>query len=483
MTGCGGCPTGDTSGQGARVARGFAPRGYLSPEVATGFSDGPFEELHSAREGPYDFGMRELLMVAVLGAGIGCSNDVSPRLIAGGGIGDGEIDGEVNVIDSRTDEPIAGADVAIGEATKTTDATGLVVFSDVEGAQTVAAAATGYRSSVWVDANGANMTIGLQPQTGAPEQATLQGTIAGWSNLSVAAGHVKAAFVLYSQTDQLGDDANNLSTPANGNLCFGLSECAWSVVTRTGSVTLTAIIIDRDTKNNADPADDTNAILGYAFKQNITVSGGVNQSGLVLDQIEAGNLETVTIDEGTPPAALSQVTSFPGIELGNGEVVQLPLVLLLQDATSYLVPKPTAFGVAATYRLTAIAQTSSGDQGAQSIVLRQGVTTPALAAGEWLTPPVNVMATRTIASWDPVPEADAHSAIWSDETGTQLLEITSYNPKTGDVEVPNLVALPATGMLTARINAIGADIDFNDFSLEEDSDKLWGVAAQPVDIP
>jgi predicted secreted protein len=43
-------------------------------------------------------------------------NDVDPRVIAGGGVGDGEIDGELNVyvIDTSTDAPIAGAMVQVG---------------------------------------------------------------------------------------------------------------------------------------------------------------------------------------------------------------------------------------------------------------------------------------------------------------------------------------------------------------------------------
>jgi hypothetical protein len=426
--------------------------------------------------------MRALLVAALIAAG--CGNDVDPRVIPGGGVGDGEIDGEVNVhvIDSQTNEPIVGATVAIGETEKKTDAKGLVVFADVEGAQTIAVLADGYRSGVWVKVNGANVTMPIEPLTGAPEMATLSGTIAGWANVTVPQAHVKAAFILYSQTDRLGDKANNISTPNNGNLCFGPTECAWTVVTRTGSVTLTAVIVDRDTKGTLDDADDTNSIIGYAFKQTIAVAGGVNQSGLSLDLVEAGNLETVTIDEGTPPAGLPEVTSFPGIEIGDDEVVQLPLVFP-GESTSYLVPRRTVYGADATYRLTAIAQTTSGGAAAQSIILRQGLADPALAAGEWLVPPVNVVATRTTASFSPVMGAKAHSITWRDEMGDDLLEITVFDSKTKAVEVPNLVALPPSGTLTARVNAIGADFDVNDFSLEEDSSKLWGIASQPIDIP
>jgi hypothetical protein len=426
--------------------------------------------------------------LAFLGLGLGlvgaCSNDVDPRVIAGGGVGDGEIDGEVNVyvIDSRTDAPVAGATVGIGEATKTTNAKGLVTFEDVEGAQTIAAKAANYRSSVWAGVNGANITIPIQPLTGTPEQATLAGTITGWSTINVAAGHAKAAFITYSQSDDLGDEANNLKTPNNANICFAGAECNWSVVSRTGPVTLLALIVDRDLKGT--PAvfdDDTNAVIGYAFKTGVTVNAGVSQSGLVLDQIEAGNLETLTYDLGTPPAGLPETLALPGIEVSADEVIQLPLFVFTKE-TSVLVPKRSVFGGTATYRLTAVAQTTSGDAGAQSIILRQGQMTPTLAAGTWLETPVNVDVTRTTASWDLVSGARAHSVKWSDATG-EILEISVFDSKTHDVEVPNVVALPTSGTLTAKVQAIGADFDVNDFSLEDDSDLLWGVSSQPATIP
>jgi hypothetical protein len=427
--------------------------------------------------------MRALLIATLL---VGCSNDVDPRTIPGGGVGDGEIDGEVNVtvIDSATDEPIANASVFIGETEKTTDAKGRVTFSDVEGAQDIAVKATDYRSAVWMRVNGANITIPLQAHQGSPEQATLAGTIAGWSDIAVAQGHAKVALITYSQSTDLGDDANNLPTPNNSNICFGDAPCNWSVVTRTGSVTLIALILDRDLNGTlANLDDDTHTVIGYAFKQGLTVTDGVGQTGLVLDQIEAGNIETVSVDIGTPPAGLPEHFSLVGIEVSKDEVVQLPLFLFFPDATELLVPKRTAFGGTATYRLSAIATSSSGvDDGPQSIILRQGIETTTLAAGEWLQTPVNVDVTRTTASFDLVTGALAHSVKWSDDQN-ELLEITVFDSRTHDIEVPSAVALPTSGMLTAEVQAIGADFDVNDFSLEDDSALLWGISAQPVTIP
>src|SRR5690606_17396680 len=127
-------------------------------------------------------------------------------------------------------------------------------------------------------------------------------------------------------------------------------------------------------------------IIGWAARtEPLVVEDGVNQVGLALTMIEAGNLENVTIDFGSPPAGLTQTAALVGLELGDDEVIQVPVTN--GDATGVLAPKPSVFGADATYRLTAIAQTTSGDQGAQSIVLRRGNTSAALSAGEWLSSP------------------------------------------------------------------------------------------------
>jgi hypothetical protein len=422
--------------------------------------------------------MRALLILALAG----CSNDVDPRVISGGGIGDGEIDGEVNVyvIDAASEAGIAGATVEVGGTQQTTDATGLVTFKDVDGPQTIAVKATSYRSTVWVGANGANVTIPLPATNSAPPSAALSGTITGWESLTVPNGHLKGAIVLYSWSNRLGDRANNIPTDRT-NGCLGQT-CAWTINTRTGTVSLIALIVDIDLMGNLDPSDDVPSIIGYAYKTGITALANVSQSGLALTMVEAGNLETVTIDKGTPPPALTELAYLVGIELSSDETLQIPTFFNVPNPTSILAPKPSVFSGTATNRLTAVAQTTSGEAGAQSIVLRQGLTTAALAAGEWLNTPTSVMVTRTTASWLPVTNALIHTVTWGDANGP-LLEITVFDATESSVEVPTLVALPPSGTLAARVQGIGADLDVNDFSLEDDSDLLWGVSAQPVRVP
>lgn len=433
----------------------------------------------------YDRRMRLASFTLVVGL-VGCSNDVDPRVINGGGVSDGEIDGEINVaiIDAQTDAPIVGATVEIDGTQKTTDTKGFVTFEDVEGAQDIAVKATDYRNVMWVGVNGANVTIPLESQSTTVPQAQLAGSVAGWDAIAVPQGHAKAAFVITSQTDDLGDAANELDQTGRMQFCIAGNECNWSLNSRTGTLTVLAVIVDRDlngTPLNAD--DDTSKIIGWAFKSGIVVADGVSQTGLVLNQVEAGNLETLTIDLGTPPPSLTETSSIVGIEVSKDEVIQMPLIDLLDPSkTTLLAPKRTVFGANATYRLTAIAQTTSGGMGAQAIILRQGLSGSPLAAGTWLAPPTSVTATRTSASWEPVAGAKAHSVTFIDAT-KDLLEITAFNSQIKQVDIPAIVALPTSGTLTARVNAIGADFDVNDFSLEDDSDLLWGISAQPVSVP
>jgi hypothetical protein len=412
----------------------------------------------------------------------GCGNSPDPRVIKGGGVGDGAIDGLVNVyvIDNETYAPIVDATVEIAGTQQTTDDTGLVIFQDVSGAQTVAVKAAGYRGAVWQDVDGANLTIPVTKLGNlTAQQATLSGTLAAWDTVTVAAGHVKAAVVGYSQSDDLGDPANNITTPNNGNVCVGNpSTCTWSIATRTGAVTLTAAIVDLDPHGNADASDDTYTIIGWATAPSVQVDAGIDQSGLTLTQLDAAKLQRVSIDYGTPPDALTKHDALIGIELTKSEVVQLPV--LSSGATSALVPLPSAFAPNATYRLTAIAQTAT-TMGPQSVILQRGQTSTSLSAAAWLPTPANVTATRTSASLDKVSGAKLHSVQWSDANGI-LLEITLFDAAKTTTTVPSLLALPASGTLTVKAQGIGADLDLGNFSLDADKSLLWGIAVQPETI-
>ena len=220
--------------------------------------------------------MRVSVLLALL---VGCGNDsglepdgpampapVEPRVIAGGGIGDGPIAGVVNlyVIDDVTRKPVAGAIVRVGSVDGTTDNAGLFIARGIEGPQTVAARANGYRGEVWVGANGANITLNLAAANAAtPPTGTLMGSITNFGSISVPAGHAKVAVATYSQSELLGDEANEIAQTQN--FCFGTTTCEFQLTSRTGKVAVIAAIFDQDLKGTPDDtSDDTQTLIGWA---------------------------------------------------------------------------------------------------------------------------------------------------------------------------------------------------------------------------
>ena len=404
-----------------------------------------------------------------------------PRVISGGGIGDGPIDGVANVyvIDDATRAPISGATVRVGTLEGTTDAAGLFVAEGVTGPQTVVVKASAHRSDMWVGANGTNMTFNLEAATEAvPGAATLSGTV-DLASITLATNHVKVAQVFYSQTDDIGDAANEIMTPAGatGPLCF-TTPCNFSIKTRTGKIALLAAVYDHDTKGTGTDTDDTQVLIGWAAKTGLTVTGGVDQSGVTLTLIDVGMLNTVTVDFGSPPAGHNTVAAIVGIELGTDGVFAIPLFRTPTDAT-LLVPKLAAFP-ASKYRLIGIANTGTSSTATESIVLRRGLASTTLAAGTWLNPPTSVMATRTGVSWGPASGATLHGVEFAQGTAA-LLNVSVFDAST-QFTVPDLVALPA-GALTVKVNAIGAPgLDVNSFTLDDDRNKLAMVSSQPAPI-
>ena len=100
---------------------------------------------------------------------------------------------------------------------------------------------------MWVGANGTNMTINLEaadkPVAAQRDDPRLDRPAA---RFTVATGHTKYAAVVYSQTDDLGDPANEIATPPMSQH-DGLSltvpndgPCNFTIKTRTGKVALIA---------------------------------------------------------------------------------------------------------------------------------------------------------------------------------------------------------------------------------------------------
>jgi hypothetical protein len=409
-------------------------------------------------------------------------NHPPARVIAGGGIGDGAIDGVVNVyvIDDATRAPVVGAAVTVGSTTGQTDAHGLFVAPGVHGAQTIAVKAVSYRSELWIGANGANVTFDVHPEvTPPPPSANLSGTINGFAGITVATNHVKAALISYSQDEALSDAANNLTTANGQNICVDLTSptCAFTVTTRTGHVALLAAIYDRDTKGTTTPTDDTQALIGWAVKPGLTVADGVNQTGITLDLVPAGQLATLTADLGTPPP-LATIGGLVGVELGGDGTLQLSQ-LVTPAAPTVLAPSTGAFA-SASYRLTGIATDGATATTRQSFVIRRGLLGPTLAAGTWLAPPTAVSATRTSATFTPSVGAKVHTASFKQTVQNvvhDLINVTIFDATT-TIAVPTAISLPAAGTIDYSVGAIAADLDPTNFALDTDRTKLNGSAEQ-----
>ena len=436
--------------------------------------------------------MRSPILVAV--AMCACGNDhainddggsgnPAPRVISGGGIGDGPIDGVVNlyVIDDATRAPIAGAEVKVGNLAGTTDATGLFIAEGVTGPQTVVVMAPARRTEMWVGANGANITVNMtdrdQP---VPGKAEISGSITGFDTIGVTVpNHIKAAIIVGSQSDLLGDPANDIVQTVEGqNICTGAataSPCNFTVTTRTGNVALIAAILDIDTKGTATPADDSSVLIRWAYLGGLDVVAGANQTNRNLALVPEAMQQQVTISFGTPP--LSTVAGVVGVEIGDVGVLALPQ-FLPATATSLLAPTLAVFGAGAKYRFTGLANSGATTNASISFVIDKHLPGPTLGGKAWLAPPSGASITTTGGSWTNTPGATVHSVEYR-SGATRALSVTLFDGSTS-FTVPAGVTLPS-GSLTAAVNAMGAPgLDLMNFALDTDSDKIVQFAGQPV---
>jgi hypothetical protein len=373
------------------------------------------------------------------------------------------------VIDDATRMPVANATVRVGTASGTTDAAGLFVARGTVGPQTVVAKAAGYRSEIWVGANGANITLNLQLANPAPPTGTLTTTVDLASTPAVAAGHTKVAIASYSQSDVLGAEANEIDQ-GMANTCFGAATCNLTVKARTGKIAVIAAIVDYD------PATEGTALIGWAYKTGITVTASGTQS-VTLTTLPPSSLQNVTTSFGSPPAALTTVAGLLGIETPEGTLPLQPVFTTPATAT-VKIPKPDAIASGATYRFTGFA-TNGQTNAASSAVLRRGLTGTSLSAGEWLPAPSGTP-TRNGGSWTQVAGATVQGIEYK-QGSTRVANISVFDGTT-QVTLPDLVVLPS-GTLTATLQAIGAPgLDVANFSLDADRAKLAMVGSVTVEL-
>jgi hypothetical protein len=462
--------------------------------------------------------MRRLLSVSFLavGAAFGCggvSGPPAPRMIAGGGIGDGAINGtlHVHVIDEETRAAISGARVRVGDASDPspcevlTDSTGLSSFQPdscpgLAGAVTVTITAGSYAPVTWIGVNGANMTIPIRNSNPpAVATATVNGTIAGWSSLPVpAANHQTLALIGYSGANTLGDRANELPQgmrnvmvgnqvfPIASNLCVlnpAVSDCNWTLTTRTGPQAHFALIVDQFNSNTPDDdTDDTFTVTGYALKTGLSFSAGATANGEMLDMIPDADMQTFTASFASLPSGMDFMGAFPALELGDEGRIAFVIPALDMSRTSTRVPKLSGALAGARYSLIAQAQDSQLQDRPSTLAWMHDVNIGStVALTGWLPPPSNISAAGGTYSFSAVPGATIQGAELESATGQRLWSISVFDGSTS-FTLPGLSPDPLpTGTITFVATAMQIPgIDRNNFKIDDVINRIAGMSSDLV---
>jgi hypothetical protein len=349
------------------------------------------------------------LVLAACGGNGGDDDDgpLEPKLITGGGVSSGAVDGTlyVHVVEIDTATPIAGAAVLVDGTTLTTDAAGLATFQ-VSGPQTITATSSGHAATTWFGVNGANATIPLEPAQRTIPTARVSGTIAGWNNLpNPSFGHYTLGLVLYSFLDDPAAPENSIAQPMNGttplNTCLntGLSNnCAWQMNARVGQQIHTAVIVDGDTNGtSSDISDDTYTLIGYAVGSPMTLTAGQQVTGESLAMVNGTMPLSVTFPAAL--ATLPHVIAIPELALGDAGRIVFPLPTVAPGATTIEVLAPTG-ALAGNYEVVALATPSAAASTTFSSAFVHDVT-----------------GTATIPAWLPTPAISAGASFTLNGTG------------------------------------------------------------------
>ncbi|HET6146805.1 MAG TPA: carboxypeptidase-like regulatory domain-containing protein [Polyangia bacterium] len=457
-------------------------------------------------------------LACALGAVAACGGTeavpAAPRLIPGGGVGDGAIAGRLNVYvtDEDTRAPVAGASVRVGASaaaapcTILTDSTGLAVFDKqscpaLEGKQTLTATATGYVPATVIGVNATNVTTTLSAVNRPPiDTATVTGTIAGWDALPApATGHQTLAIIASSQTRELGDRANEIpqgtrsvTVPVIGafnipaNVCVrnaSANDCAWRLTTRTGAQAHYAVVLDQDTKGTpANDADDTTTVIAWAVKTGLSFSAGQTASGESLALLADTQMRSFRVAMSTPPSGLDSVAGFPMLDLGGDGRVPITAPVLDLTTTTTRVPALSGDLAGARYDLLAMAQDAKDkDQPSTLAWLHQVNAGATVSIGGWLTPPTGLSVSAGVFTFSRVANAALHSIDLETTTGGKLWSISIFDD-TSSLTLPGLSPdpLPA-GMARFKVNALEIPgVDLQNVAFDDAREKIVGLSSDQI---
>lgn len=429
------------------------------------------------------------------GGGGGDGNDVEPSFIPGGGVSSGAIDGEVNVfVADDADQPIAGAAVRVGDANAadpmeaTTDANGLAVFQsdDLAGAQMITASAAGKAAATFVGANGANVTLILEPNPRtAVQTATVRGTIQGWDSLgSPGFTEYNVAVVQYSFTPTFGAPENAITQPADGdgpkNICvrtfFDSNGCDWEMTVRTGQQIHYAVLARGEQNGTpSDPSDDDYELLGYAVKTGLNISSGQVIDGETLTMVSGNDLVDINVTVPNGPAGMSQATAFPFLDMGAAGHMVFPLPTLNPSNPSTTVIGQTGEFASGNYLMVGVAVAPGQDYPYSTSFLRDLSFASNVSVGSWLGSPSGIGGSARSYSFTAASGATFHVASMVD--GDDIAWSVYILDGSTSFELPALSDDPLSGVDEMRVAAFDLPgFSASDFDLANRNDTMARVS-------
>ena len=452
------------------------------------------------------------LVVGFLGCG-GVSGPPAPRLIPGGGVGDGKITSALNVyvIDEDSGDVLSSASVRVGASsdpspcTVLTDSTGLAKFDtttcpSLKGPATITVSSAAYSPATWIGVNGANVTIQLRATVRAtPPTATVSGTIAGWANVPVPpANHQTLALIGFSQTNNLGDPANDVTQgmrnvnvngtnyPIPSNLCVinaAVSDCNWTLTTRIGQQTHYALIVDQYDNMTPDvKTDDTYTVTGYAMKTGLDFAANDAATGEILTMIADADMQTFTASFASLPSGMDFMGGFPALELGAEGRIPLTTPALDLTHTSTRVPKLTGALAGKSYSLIAQAQDATDVKEPSSLAWLHGVDiNGTVALSSWLPPPSNISVTSGTYAFTGVAGATVHGGEIQNMLGNRVWSITIFDGSTS-FTLPGLTPDPIpVGTVNFQASALQIPgTDLGNFKVDDIKEKIAAISSDVV---
>jgi hypothetical protein len=448
------------------------------------------------------------LALAAIGCG-GVSGPPEPKIIEGGGVADGKVSGNLFVyaIDEETRGVMSSASVRVGDSadpspcTGLTDSTGLAKFQSdncpgLKGPVTVTVSATGYAPVTWIGVNGTNLTIPIRNSNPPPvATATVSGTIAGWDSMPVPpAHHQTLALIAASQSDKLSDRANNLSqgmrTVTVGllpvqipqNICVinsAVSDCNWTLTTRTGAQAHVALVVDQFDNNTPDTdSDDTFTLTGIAIKRGLTFDANATATGETLEMLTDADMQTFTATFASLPSGMDYMGGFPALELGDEGRIAFTLPALDMTHTTSRIPKLAGVLADAHYSLIAQAQDAKDQDRPSSLAWMRNVDVGAtVALASWLPPPSNILVNAGTYSFSAVSGATVQGAEIQNIQNQRVWSITVFDGSTS-FTLPGLSPDPLpVGMLTFEASALQIPgVDVNNFKLDDAREKIAAIS-------